>query len=195
MSDAARLNPPQPMSRAEFLAFADNRQEGEWDLVMGVPVQTRGPDDGPSAMTGPRAIHRKIQKRLIAALDARLPAGCEAHFELSVTPQTEADSVLEPDITIACEAIDDDARVIENPLIIIEILSPSTRDYDLGTKLALYKTIPSVTAILLVDSARRWVQLWRLEDGLWTGRDHVGAARLEVPGLTGMLDFNAIYGS
>ncbi|MGB3543172.1 Uma2 family endonuclease [Rubrivirga sp.] len=52
-----------------------------------------------------------------------------------------------------------------DPVLIVEVLSPSTRSYDYGEKLALYR---SVEDVLLVDSQRRHVEVVRRTDDGWT---------------------------
>ena len=62
------------------------------------------------------------------------------------------------DIAVTCQPTGPE---IVDPMLVIEVLSPSTRMHDLGRKLVDYKTLPSVTEIWMADSERRWVQLWR----------------------------------
>lgn len=71
-----------------------------------------------------------------------------------------------PDITIYCE---DQMRVTDgdnasNPIVIIEILSPSTRDYDMGGKFDLYRDIPSLKEYILIDSQALKVYAFRLNE-------------------------------
>ncbi len=69
-----------------------------------------------------------------------------------------------PDITIYCNpAIDNPGGdVAANPSVIIEILSPSTRDYEMGGKFALYREIPSLKEYILIDSLAIGVYVFRL---------------------------------
>ena len=71
-----------------------------------------------------------------------------------------------PDITIICNgfinsAKDDAAR---NPSVIIEILSPSTKNYDRGDKFALYRDIPTLKEYILVDSQNVHIEMWHLNN-------------------------------
>ncbi|HZQ07760.1 MAG TPA: Uma2 family endonuclease [Anaerolineae bacterium] len=60
--------------------------------------------------------------------------------------------------------------VVTNPTVIVEVLSPSTRNYDLLEKFALYKQIDSLQEYVLIDSQRVHVTLLRreTETGKWT---------------------------
>lgn len=56
-----------------------------------------------------------------------------------------------------------------NPRVVVEVLSPSTEDYDRGDKLGHYKQIPSLAEIVLVGHDRREVEIVRREaDGTWS---------------------------
>lgn len=68
-----------------------------------------------------------------------------------------------PDISIYCSkptSPNNDNRT--NPTIIIELLSSSTRSYDLGKKFELYKAIPTLKEYILIDSERIGVKSWRI---------------------------------
>lgn len=69
-----------------------------------------------------------------------------------------------PDIAIYCKkaAMVTDADIAANPTAIIEILSPSTRNYDMGEKFVLYQEIPSLEEYILVDSEIQKVHIYRL---------------------------------
>jgi Uma2 family endonuclease len=76
-----------------------------------------------------------------------------------------------PDISIVCEEIettDDKFDTIINPSVIIEILSPSTRNYDKGEKFTLYREISSLQEYILIDSERIMVEKFiRNSDNSW----------------------------
>ncbi len=80
-----------------------------------------------------------------------------------------------PDISIFCgdiKTFDDEKDSSIDPIVIIEILSSSTKNYDRGPKFELYREIPSLKEYVLVDSESRLVQIfrtnannqWNLED-------------------------------
>jgi Uma2 family endonuclease len=75
-----------------------------------------------------------------------------------------------PDLSIACPPEFEDAHrdTLLNPTILIEVLSPSTQDYDRGGKFEDYATIPSVKEYVLVAQDRIFVEhRTRQEDGAW----------------------------
>lgn len=70
-----------------------------------------------------------------------------------------------PDIAIYCDKSENDnpeEDTFTEPTIIIEILSPSTRAYDQGTKFNLYKDIPTLKEYILIDTESIAVKSWRI---------------------------------
>lgn len=81
-----------------------------------------------------------------------------------------------------------------NPKVLVEVLSPSTEDYDRGEKLGNYKQIASLAEILLVAHDRREIEIVRREmDGSWSR--HIGRAgeRAEIASLDCALSVDEVY--
>ena len=76
-----------------------------------------------------------------------------------------------PDVTIVCgdpEFLDSKRDVIKNPTVMVEVLSPSTKNHDRGEKATLYRLMPSVQEFLLVGQDPVFVEYnRRLADGTW----------------------------
>jgi Uma2 family endonuclease len=78
------------------------------------------------------------------------------------------------DVTVIRGAIELDpadakGHTAVNPRVLVEVLSPSTEDYDRGDKLGNYKQIPSLEEVLLIAHDRREVEIVRREaDGSWS---------------------------
>ena len=69
------------------------------------------------------------------------------------------------------EYTDDKKDTITNPKIVVEVLSHTTRNYDLGEKLRMYWSIPSLTDILLIEQKKVWIEYWyRVPGGEWSKR-------------------------
>jgi Uma2 family endonuclease len=77
-----------------------------------------------------------------------------------------------PDASVICGKVQFDPQdrsktTATNPKVLVEVLSPSTEQYDLGEKLAHYKKVPSLEEILFVSTEDRRVELWRREKRGW----------------------------
>jgi Uma2 family endonuclease len=69
-----------------------------------------------------------------------------------------------PDTVVTCDERDrrdGRERAIPHPLLVVEVLSPSTEATDLRKKGDAYRSTPSVREYVLLDSGRRWAQVWR----------------------------------
>jgi len=75
-----------------------------------------------------------------------------------------------PDASIICgPKISNAAETINNPIVIVEVLSDSTRNYDRGEKFDLYRSIPALRHYLLIEQNFHRVEHRRLEsDGSWS---------------------------
>ena len=80
-----------------------------------------------------------------------------------------------------------DGMCLLNPMLLFEVLSPSTRDYDGGAKREHYQQIPSLRHLLLIDQPTRSIRHdWRLADGQWAMRQMTGGS-IALPELGGVL--------
>jgi Uma2 family endonuclease len=72
--------------------------------------------------------------------------------------------VRQPDVTVDCGPIRDDALESTAPTAVFEVLSPSTRTYDLVRKVDEYKNVPSLRHIVLIDPDQPRIVLWSRPD-------------------------------
>ena len=85
-------------------------------------------------------------------------------------------SYVYPDVSVVCPPIEGEANdVISNPVLVVEVLSPSTADFDRGTKFGYYRQVPSLVDYLVISQEKPRVEHhWRGEEGLWMLRDVEG---------------------
>ncbi len=76
-----------------------------------------------------------------------------------------------PDVSIICgdvQTLENNKNVVTNPTILVEVVSPSTADYDRGGKFKLYRDIPSLKEYLLISSTEIFLEKFhKLEDNSW----------------------------
>lgn len=77
--------------------------------------------------------------------------------------------------------------------VLIEVLPPSAKVHDRGTKLPDYRDVPSVQDIALVSSDNRRVEHWSREESGWHVRDLIGDAELTLESVDVRLPFETIY--
>ena len=80
-----------------------------------------------------------------------------------------------PDTVVTCGEKqflpDQNKDTLVNPVLIFEVLSDSTRDYDLGLKFVMYKTIPSFREFVAVEQSAIYLHHWQLMAGEWVKSD------------------------
>lgn len=147
------------------------------------------------AMGGASPAHADIVWRLGAVLGpGRIPKGCRVALgDLRVAIDVTGAYVY-PDVVLTCDKphyIGPKPLSLVNPQLVVEVLSPSTRDYDLGGKASHYRLLPSLRAYVVVDPARRAAHVFEREaDGSWRLTDVLGGgeARVASMGLVFPLD-------
>ena len=129
------------------------------------------------AMSGASARHNIISVNILISLGISLkgkkcrPYGSDMRVNIP-----ENTLFTYPDISIFCGEVitlREDENTAIQPTVIIEILSPSTRNYDRGEKFMLYRAIPSLKEYILVDSESIHVEHFAInKEGLWQLKEH-----------------------
>jgi Uma2 family endonuclease len=130
-------------------------------------------------MSGASLTHEQIVANIIVTFRHRLPKGCGA-LGSNVKVKVPAFAPYRyPDLTVVCGKMESEVvsglEVLLNPLIIVEVLSPSTERFDRGAKFTYYKSIPSLREYLLVATEQPIVT--QFVKGLrdeWINRDFEG---------------------
>ncbi len=86
--------------------------------------------------------------------------------------------IVYPDATVVCEKVlffDDGKTTIVNPILVVEVLSPSTKLHDETTKFGMYRTIPSFKEYILVNQDTEQVSVFTKQtNGDWLLKDYIG---------------------
>lgn len=101
-----------------------------------------------------------------------------------------------PDVTVVCgepERDPESAVTVVNPIVVVEVLSDSTCDYDRGEKLAHYRQIPSLEGVVLVSHTEPRLDVWTKRDDAWAVATFEAGAHAPVPPISCTLDVDAIY--
>ena len=173
------------MTVDEFLVWGEGR-EGKWELHDGDPI----------AMAPERIAHTRVKTFVTVALVnavRRAAAPCAALAE-GVTVRISAKRAFVPDASILCPPQRPDDIETSTPVVVVEVLSPSTAAFDHGAKLEGYFSLSSLAHYLLIDPDRRvLIHHSRGREGVIETRIlHEGAVRLDPPGLA--FDMGELFG-
>jgi Uma2 family endonuclease len=173
------VSPKQRMKVPEFLAWANEQLDSHYELVDGEVI----------AMTRDSVRHNLTKGAAYVALrDAVRAAGlpCVAFVDgvgIAVNDKT----LRIPDVSIQCgDKQDPDSMIIESPLIVVEVVSPSSERDDTDTKLIDYFSVASIHHYLIIFSEKRAVvhHQRNKQGSLDTRIANDGDIALDPPGLT-----------
>lgn len=123
------------------------------------------------AMSGASATHHTIRQNCVISLRGSLRGrGCKVYDEGMKLAVQEDRYYTYPDVLVTCHSDDvEQPFVVHHPVLIIEILSPSTADHDRSWKFNQYKQLPSLQHYLLVAQHTCLVEWFRREpSGVWS---------------------------
>lgn len=111
---------------------------------------------------------------------------------------SETGAQLYPDVSVVCgepKFYKDSSDLLLNPVVIAEVLSPSTADYDRGKKFELYREIGTLKDYLLFHTDEVWVEHYsRQADGSWIFREHRGMDQsVAIPSIEHVVNLSGVY--
>jgi Uma2 family endonuclease len=141
---------PRRMTVAEFLVWASAQPRGRYELVRGEVVQ----------MAPERRRHLLVKGAVFRALGdaiARAGLACTV-FPDGATVVIDNEHAREPDAAVEFGVTGNlDSMILEAPLIVVEVVSPSSERVDTGDKVAEYFSVLSIQHYLIVDPMEKVV--------------------------------------
>ena len=183
MSTASKNEPR--MTAAEYLVW-ERQQDTKHEFLDGEVF----------AMAGGTRRHSLIGTNLVGELRNHLKGGdCEAHGSDMQVYIKRTGLYTYPDASVVCPPIEGETEyVINNPVLIGEVLSSSTADYDRGTKFSHYRKIPSLTDYLVLYQDELYVEhRSRTEDRHWLLQDIRGEQPIKIQSLGITLSVSELY--
>ena len=122
------------------------------------------------AMAGGSKRHNALKSRVEFAIRANLGADCESFSSDQKVYIAAYDKAVYPDILVVCGVLESppfDEHAITNPVVIVEILSASTEDYDRGEKRLAYQALPALQEYVLVAQDEPQIERYRRRDDGW----------------------------
>ena len=185
MTQPQRTKPP--MTAEDFVAWSEAHGDGErYELLDGEII----------AMASERAVHARMKNAAMRQIERAIEAAglpCEA-FPDGMAVRIDDQTVFEPDCLVRCgNRVPPDTILILDPIIVVEVASPSTQRIDVLTKFKRYFENPSIQHyIIVVPTGRTLIHHTRRADGSIETIGHDGGfIKIDPPGLT--LDFDALF--
>jgi Uma2 family endonuclease len=166
----------------EYVQWALAQPAGRYELLDGEVL----------TMPAERAAHGLLKLELAIRLrEAVRTAGLQCQvFVDGMAVRVDDQTAFEPDALVRCgPPLNPDATLVVDPVIVAEVLSPSSRTADTSVKLTRYFAIPTVSHYLILNTDHAGaVHHRRTLDGIATQIVPPGPLRLDPPGITVMLD-------
>ena len=169
------------MSLDEFLVWERDRPE-KYEYASGVITM----------MTGASLAHVTITMNLTFALRQVLwGTGCRPFANNAKV--IAGGSVRYPDVAVTCKPISDADDVVPEPILIIEVISPSTEREDRGRKKFDYFATPSIRQYAIVEQDARRIDLYTRAGDYWTDEVVQGDAILNLSSIGVEISLDTIY--
>jgi Uma2 family endonuclease len=177
---------PENMSIEAFIPWVE-LQERRYELVDGVP----------SVLPWVKRNHNRIAVNIVAALARQID---QAEFEIATgdfAVMTGPATVRYADVMVEAAGGPGGGRMAETPIVLFEILSPSTADDDFGRKATEYLSLKTLKTYVIIDQEKRYAWRWsRDAEGEWPASPDLfdeQDAVVAVPGIGAELRFEDVY--
>lgn len=149
------------------------------------------------AMAGGTPDHAALAAAVLRIVGQQLPRGCRAYTsDLRVRVESTGLSTY-PDGTVVCggsRRAADDQIAVTNPMLLIEVTSNSTEEYDRGNKLRHYQSIPTLREVVIVSHREPRLSLhWRTDEQEWTSMEAVAGESVGLASIGGVLRVDDVY--
>lgn len=149
------------------------------------------------AMAGGTKRHNRISKNIINAIDRLLNNDCESYIGDVKVKILHLLHYVYPDVVVTCDPKDledDQEASIQNPTLVIEVLSKSTQNYDLEQKKDAYMRIPTLEYYMMVSQEDCLVKMYERQPNFWAYTFYDEPTQsVSLPNLNLTLPISEIY--
>lgn len=162
------------MTRDQFFDWAD-AQERRYEFDGYEPV----------AMTGGTVNHNQIAFNIHVALRGRLSGtGCRP-FGVDLGVATIGDTVRNPDGVVTCSPVNGTSRLVPNPVVVFEVISPTSGRIDRIVKVREYAAVDTILRYIIVESGYAGLTIYERQaaEQNWTGTTTTAEDSIRLPEL------------
>jgi Uma2 family endonuclease len=144
---------------AEYFQLEEDDPEHRYEYI----------DGDVSMMAGGSLDHDLIKSNVQSILRTLLRGSSCRVYSSDAKVQLSATCYLYPDVTVTCNPQDHGKKqMIQQPRLVVEVLSPGTERRDRTTKMKLYRACPTIEEYILVNTRFPMIEVHRRENGKWT---------------------------
>ena len=172
----------KPISLAEFLAWEERQ-----------PLRYEFDGVGPVAMTGATRAHARIQRNLAFALTSRLRGKPCEFLGSDLKIKTADGHIRYPDGFVTCTGGENASTMVSDPVVIFEVLSPSTAAMDRIVKAREYQAMPSVQRYVMLEQDRIGATVYARANDDWKHEILIEDSILALPEIGVELALAELY--
>jgi Uma2 family endonuclease len=186
----------RPSSQYEYMSLddfeellADKPADEKWELIGGRVVRM---------MVGARWEHHFVAQNLAFGLRQRLRekgSRCYVFAETFFMKEKAIDSATLPDVMVRCGAMEPGATSVNDPTVLVEVMSEGSKARDRFEKWAVYQKLPSLRHYVLVERDRAHIETFDRVGEAWSGVQILDGleAELSLPAIEVSVPLAEIY--
>jgi len=186
---------PVYMPVEQYLAL-DESTDGKYEYLDGFVYMLRPPSSAYAEnalvdMAGGSLTHAALCARMISLLDQALADGPCMVYTSDARMKLAEKRYLYPDVIVACD--EQTGTMLTNPVVVIEVLSPTTEKRDRGAKFQAYKALPSVEEYVLIGSEHRTIEVHWRDGNFWRQYHYYAGDLVALKSLGVSFHFDELY--
>ena len=195
VADRSQVSDGLYMTVEQYLAL-DESSDAKYEYLDGYVFLLRPPssgydDDAIIDMAGGSVAHAALCARMASLLDQALATSPCAVYTSDARVKLAEKRYLYPDVTVACG--EQTGTMITNPVVVIEVLSPTTEKRDRSAKFKAYKALPSVQEYMLIGSEYKAIEVYRREGNFWRPYHYREGNLVELASIDVSFPFDVVY--
>ncbi|HEY6408927.1 MAG TPA: Uma2 family endonuclease [Ktedonobacteraceae bacterium] len=194
VADRSQVSDGLYMTVEQYLAL-DESSDARYEYLDGYVYLLRPPssayDDQAVDIAGGSIAHAALCARLVSLLDQALPDGPCMVYTSDARMRVAERQYFYPDVTVASG--EQAGTMLANPVVVIEVVSPTTEKRDRRAKFKAYKALPSVQEYVLIGSEYQAIEVHRREGNFWRQYHYREGDLVELKSLDVSFPFDAVY--
>lgn len=194
VADRSQVSDGLYMTVEQYLAL-DESSDAKYEYLDGYVFMLRPPssayDEQAADMAGVSIAHAALCARMASLLDQALADGSCMVYTSDARMRLAERQYLYPDVTVACG--EQSGTMLSNPVVVIEVVSPTTEKRDRGAKFKAYKALPSLQEYVLIGSEYKALEVHRRDGNFWRQYHYREGDLVELKSLGVSFPFDQVY--
>ena len=194
VADKSQVSDGLYMTVEQYLAL-DESSDAKYEYLDGYVFLLRPPssayDEQAADMSGGSVAHAALCARIASLLDQALADGSCMVYTSDARMRLAERQYLYPDIAVTCS--EQTGTMLSNPVVVIEVLSPTTEKRDRGAKFKAYKALSSLQEYVLIGSEYKAIEVHRRDGNFWRQYHYCEGDLVELKSLGISFPFDEVY--